>query len=124
MVCAPALGIESWRLGVFGEDPPTCGMCFILVKVLVVNLNGNIVTSASPHWWLDTTEIQCAISRLSVFHFGEHRAAPTETSFHWEVNFGINHRLQVPRYFYTQAFTYATYFVIAIELEVIYIAIT
>ena len=21
------------------------------LKVLVVNLNGNIVTSASPHWW-------------------------------------------------------------------------
>ena len=47
-VC-PASGIESWRLGTFGEDPPTYGVCFILVKVLVVNLNENIVTIASPH---------------------------------------------------------------------------
>ena len=60
----------------------------------------------------------------SVFHIGEHRAAPTETSFHWEVNFGINHRLQVPRYFYPELLTYAIYFVIDIELKVIYLAIT
>ena len=29
----------------------------------------------------------------TVFHFGEHRAAPTEISFHWEVNFKINLRV-------------------------------
>ena len=31
----------------------------------------------------------------SVFHFGEHRTAPTEISFLWEVNFGINLRVIV-----------------------------
>ena len=40
-----------WRLSGFGEDPPSCGVCLILVKVLVVNLNGKIVTHASPHRW-------------------------------------------------------------------------
>ena len=48
-VLSRSWGIESWRPGVFGGDPPTCGVCFILVKVIVVNLNGNIVTRASPH---------------------------------------------------------------------------
>jgi hypothetical protein len=51
--------------------------------------------------------------------------APTETSFLWEVNFGINHRLRVPSVIpIPEPFTYALYFVIAFMLEVIYLAIT
>ena len=51
-----------------------------------------------------------------------HRTSPTEIR---SVNFGINHRLprasviSIP-----ELFTYALYFVIAIVLEVIYLAIT
>ena len=52
---------ESWRLPRFGEDPPSCGVCLILIKVLVVNLNVNIVTCAPPRWWKVTREIRCAI---------------------------------------------------------------
>ena len=74
------MGIESWRLGAFSEDPPTCGVSFILVKVLVVNLNGNIVTSVSPIGGKTQGRYGVPFQGYSVFHFGEHRAAPTETS--------------------------------------------
>jgi hypothetical protein len=51
--------------------------------------------------------------------------APTEISTCKGVNFGIHHRLRVPRLFlHPSSFTYAIYFVIATVLEVIYHAIT
>jgi hypothetical protein len=51
--------------------------------------------------------------------------APTEISTRKGVNFGIHHRLHMPRLFlYPTSFTYAIYFVIASVLEVIYLAIT
>jgi hypothetical protein len=51
--------------------------------------------------------------------------APTEISICKGVNFGIHHHLHMPLLFlYTSSFTFAIYFVIAFELEVIYLAIT
>jgi hypothetical protein len=51
--------------------------------------------------------------------------APTEISIRKGVNFGIHHRLRVPRLFiYLSSFTYAIYFVIAIVLEVLYILLS
>ena len=63
-----------------------------------------------------------------VVAFGEHSASPhrsNETYSLFGRNSVIHHRLRVPRVFlYSSSFTYALYFVIAIVLEVIYIAIT
>ncbi len=51
--------------------------------------------------------------------------APTESSTHKSVNFGIHRRLRVTSVIpIPELFTYALYFVIAFVLEVIYLAIT
>ena len=95
--CVPRpWSIESWWLGAFGEDPPSCGVCLILVKVLVVDLKGNIVIRASPHWWKDTKEITvCHITAIRCFTLVNTAPLQRRRSFHWEVNFGINS----PRHF-------------------------
>ena len=61
VVCPPALASSLGGSVQIGEDPPSCGVCFILVKVLVVHLNGNIVIRASHVGGGTRRRIRCGI---------------------------------------------------------------
>ena len=67
-----------------------------------------IVVRATPHWWRHEGDYGVP---LTAIRGSLCDSAPLQRrrSFHWEVNFRINHRLQVPRYFYIRV-SYLCYF--------------
>jgi hypothetical protein len=109
-------------VAILGSLQLSCGDCPKLYTGLVTALKCPIVIGSSI--LVGGLEENTASFRgiWGALHL---HTAPTEISIHKGVNFGIHCCLHVPRLFlYPSFFTYASYFVIAIMLEVIYILLS